>query len=342
MKAIGYKHLHALADVTADNGLTDITLPDPTPTGHDILVEVKAISVNPVDTKVRMRDGAAPGQDYKVLGYDASGVVKVVGPDVTLFKAGDKVWYAGSIARPGTNSELHLVDERIVGHMPASLGFAEAAALPLTSITAWEMLFDRLAIPKGDGAAGKKLLIIGASGGVGSIMTQLARQLTALTVIGTASRPETQAWVKELGAHHVIDHSKPIAEELKAIGIPAVDYVVSLTQTESHIQQIVEALAPQGKFGLIDDPQNINISLFKRKSLSIHWELMFTRPVFGTPDMVEQHKLLEEMARLVDSGRVRTTVTEKFGSINAANLRKAHALLESGKARGKVVLEGWS
>lgn len=342
MKAIGYKQLHALADATPDNGLTDITLPDPSPAGHDILVEVKAISVNPVDTKVRMRDGAAPGQDYKVLGYDASGVVTAVGPDVTLFKAGDKVWYAGSIARPGTNSELHLVDERIVGHMPTSLGFAEAAALPLTSITAWEMLFDRLAIPKGDGAAGKKLLIIGASGGVGSIMTQLAKQLTALTVIGTASRPETQAWVKELGADHVIDHSKPIAEELKAIGIPAVDYVVSLTQTESHIQQIVEALAPQGKFGLIDDPQNINISLFKRKSLSVHWELMFTRPVFGTPDMVEQHKLLEEMAKLVDSGRVRTTVTEKFGSINAANLRKAHALLESGKARGKVVLEGWS
>ncbi len=342
MKAIGYKKLHALADATADNGLTDITLPDPSPTGHDILVEVKAISVNPVDTKVRMRDGAAPGQDYKVLGYDASGVVKAVGPEVTLFKAGDKVWYAGSIARPGTNSELHLVDERIVGHMPASLGFAEAAALPLTSITAWEMLFDRLAIPKGDGAAGKKLLIIGASGGVGSIMTQLAKQLTALTVIGTASRPETQAWVKELGADHVIDHSKPIAEELKAIGIPAVDYVVSLTQTESHIQQIVEALAPQGKFGLIDDPQNINISLFKRKSLSVHWELMFTRPVFGTADLVEQHKLLEEMAKLVDSGRIRTTVTEKFGSINAANLRKAHALLESGKARGKVVLEGWA
>ncbi|MES2511232.1 MAG: zinc-binding alcohol dehydrogenase family protein [Pseudomonadota bacterium] len=345
MKAIGYKQLHALADATADNGLTDIALPDPTPSGHDIVVEVKAISVNPVDTKVRMRDGAAPGQDYKVLGYDASGVVKAVGPDVTLFKAGDKVWYAGSIARPGTNSELHLVDERIVGHMPASLGFAEAAALPLTSITAWEMLFDRLAIPKGPNAsdaAGKKLLIIGASGGVGSIMTQLAAQLTALTVIGTASRPETQAWVKALGAHHVIDHSKPIAEELKAIGIPAVDYVVSLTQTESHIQQIVEALAPQGKFGLIDDPQNININLFKRKSLSVHWELMFTRPVFGTADLIEQHKLLEEMAKLVDSGRVRTTVTEKFGSINAANLRKAHALLESGKACGKVVLEGWS
>ncbi|MES2190102.1 MAG: zinc-binding alcohol dehydrogenase family protein [Pseudomonadota bacterium] len=338
MKAIGYKQPHAL---DTGEGLSDITLPDPTPAGHDLLVEVKAISVNPVDTKVRARDGAAPGQDYKVLGYDASGIVKAVGPDVTLFKAGDTVFYAGSIARPGTNSELHLVDERIVGHMPASLGFAEAAALPLTSITAWEMLFDRLAIPQGKAAAGKTLLIIGASGGVGSIMTQLATQLTSLTVIGTASRPETQAWVKELGAHHVIDHSKPIAQELKAIDIPAVDYVVSLTQTESHIEQIIEALAPLGKFGLIDDPKNINISLFKRKSLSIHWELMFTRPVFGTPDMIEQHRLLDEVAKLVDAGRVRTTVTEKFGSINAANLRKAHALIESGKARGKVVLEGW-
>ncbi|MES2398570.1 MAG: zinc-binding alcohol dehydrogenase family protein [Pseudomonadota bacterium] len=341
MKAIGYKQPHAL---DTGEGLTDIILPDPTPTGHDLLVEVKSISVNPVDTKVRMRDGAAHGQDYKVLGYDASGIVKAVGPDVTLFKAGDKVFYAGSIARPGTNSELHLVDERITGHMPASLGFAEAAALPLTSITAWEMLFDRLAIPQGPNggnAAGKTLLIIGASGGVGSIMTQLATQLTSLTIIGTASRPETQAWVKELGAHHVIDHSKPVAEELKAIGIPAVDYVVSLTQTESHIEQIIEALAPLGKFGLIDDPKNINIGLFKRKSLSIHWELMFTRPVFGTPDMIEQHRLLDEVAKLVDAGRVRTTVTEKFGSINAANLRKAHALIESGKARGKVVLEGW-
>jgi zinc-binding alcohol dehydrogenase family protein len=340
MKAIGYTQAHAL-NAPGQTGLTDITLPDPTPTGHDVLVEVKAVSVNPVDTKVRASAARSAGTDYKVLGYDASGIVRAVGPEVTLFKAGDKVWYAGSIARPGTNSELHLVDERIAGRMPQTLGFAEAAALPLTSITAWEMLFDRLGIVPGKTPSNKTLLIIGASGGVGSIMTQLATRLTSLTVIGTASRPETQAWVKELGAHHVIDHSRPIAEELKRIGIPAVDYIVSLTQTDSHLAQIAEAIAPQGKFGLIDDPANFDITLFKRKSASIHWELMFTRPLFGTPDMVAQHRLLNEVAQLVDSGLIRTTLTETFGAINAANLQRAHSLIESGKSRGKVVLEGW-
>ena len=340
MKAIGYTQAHALA-TAGQNGLTDITLPDPTPAGHDVLVEVKAVSVNPVDTKVRASAARSAGSDYKVLGYDASGVVRAVGPEVTLFKAGDKVWYAGSIARPGTNSELHLVDERIVGRMPQTLNFAEAAALPLTSITAWEMLFDRLGIVPGKAPTNKTLLIIGASGGVGSIMTQLATRLTSLTVIGTASRPETQAWVKELGAHHVIDHSQPIAAELKRIGIPEVDYVVSLTQTDSHLDQIVEALAPQGHFGLIDDPKNVDMTKFKRKSISIHWESMFTRSMFGTADMVAQHRLLTEIAQLVDAGLIRTTLTERFGSINAANLRRAHALIESGKSRGKVVLEGF-
>jgi len=340
MKAIGYTQAHAL-NAPSQTGLVDITLPDPTPTGHDVLVEVKAISVNPVDTKVRTGVSPAEGQQYKVLGYDASGIVRAVGPDVTLFKAGDKVWYAGSITRAGTNSELHLVDERIVGRMPATLDFAQAAALPLTSITAWEMLFDRLGLLPGKKPTNKKLLIIGASGGVGSIMTQLAARLTSLTVIGTASRPETQAWVKELGAHHVIDHSQPIAAELKRIGIPEVDYVVSLTQTDSHLDQIVEALAPQGKFGLIDDPKNVDMTKFKRKSISIHWESMFTRSMFGTADIAAQHRLLSEVAQLVDAGLIRTTLTERFGSINAANLRRAHGLIESGKARGKVVLEGW-
>lgn len=339
MKAIGYKHPHA---ITQADALIDITLPVPVAAGRDLLVEVKATSVNPVDTKVRARSGPAEGEEYKVLGYDASGVVRAVGPDVTLFKVGDKVWYAGSIARAGTNSELHLVDERIVGHMPGSLDFSQAAALPLTAITAWEMLFDRLGIAPGKQPTDKSLLIIGAAGGVGSIMTQLARRLTPLTVIGTASRAQTQAWVKELGAHHVIDHSRPIAEELKRIGIPAVDYIVSLTHTQAHLDQIVEAIAPQGKFGLIDDPKDkIDLNLFKRKSISIHWELMFTRSLFSTPDMLGQHRLLNEVAELVDAGLIRTTLTERFGAINAANLQRAHALIESGKARGKIVLEGW-
>ena len=339
MKAVGYIQP---GTIDREDSLIDITLPDPVANGRDVLVEVKAVSVNPVDTKIRNSAAPAEGQSHKVLGWDASGIVKAVGPEVTLFQPGDRVWYAGSIVRPGTNSELHLVDERIVGHAPKSLDFAQAAALPLTAITAWEMLFDRLGLVPGKQPSDKTLLIIGASGGVGSIMTQLASRLTSLTVIGTASRPETQAWVKELGAHHVIDHSKPIAEDLKRIGFPVVDYVVSLTQTEAHIAQIVEAIAPQGKFGLIDDPAVLDATQFKRKAVSIHWELMFTRSLFGTEDMIGQHRLLNEVAGLVDAGLVRTTLSERFGTINATNLKRAHALIESGKARGKVVLEGWA
>ena len=242
MKAVGYQKPQPIDQPEA---LLDITLPEPVATGRDLLVEVKAVSVNPVDTKVRKSALPSEGQAHKVLGWDASGIVKAVGPDVTLFQPGDRVWYAGSIARAGTNSERHLVDERIVGHMPQSLDFAQAAALPLTAITAWEMLFDRLGIAPGKQPTQKTLLVIGASGGVGSILTQLATRLTSLTVIGTASRPETQAWVKALGAHHVIDHSRPLTEELKRIGHPQVDLIVSLTQTDAHFDQIVEAIAPQ-------------------------------------------------------------------------------------------------
>lgn len=339
MKAIGYQHARP---ISAEDCLVDITLPDPVATGRDLLVDVQAVSVNPVDTKVRASSPPTEGQTWKVLGFDASGIVRAVGPEATLFKPGDKVWYAGSIARPGTNSERHLVDERIVGHMPASLDFAQAAALPLTAITAWEMLFDRFGIAPGKRPGGQSLLIIGASGGVGSVMTQLARRLTPLTVIGTASRPETREWLNALGAHHVIDHSLPLTGELQRIGVPAVDYVVSLTHTDDHIDQIIEALAPQGKFGLIDDPKSgIDITRFKRKSISVHWELMFTRSLFGTPDMIGQHHLLNEMAQLVDAGVIKTTLAENYGRINAANLKRAHALIESGKARGKVVLAGW-
>lgn len=338
MKAVGYQTPQA---ISATDSLIDITLPDPVAQGHDLLVEVKAISVNPVDAKLRAGTPPSPGQDYKVLGWDAMGSVRAAGPEVTLFKPGDRVWYAGSLARSGTNSQLHLVDERIVGHAPGTLDDAHAAALPLTSITAWEMLFDRLGIAPGKQATRKNLLIIGASGGVGSIMTQLASRMTGLTVIGSASRPETQAWVKELGARHVIDHSKPMAGELRRIGQPSVDYIVSLTRTDQHLDDIVEAIAPQGKFGLIDDPAMLDVMKFKRKSVSVHWEMMFTRSLYGTADMQGQHDLLDELARMVDAGLVRSTLAEHFGSINAANLKRAHALIESGKARGKVVLEGW-
>jgi zinc-binding alcohol dehydrogenase family protein len=336
MKAIGYQQ----AQTSAAGSLHDIVLPDPVASGHDLLVEIKAISVNPVDTKVRSGTNPPVGE-WKVLGWDAAGVVRAVGPDVSLFKPGDRVWYAGDISRQGTNAELHLVDERIVGHMPKSLSFAQAAALPLTSITAWEMLFDRLGLKQGKAPGNDRLLIIGASGGVGSIMTQLARQLTAATVIGTASRPETQAWVRDLGAQHVIDHSRPLVEELKQIGIDSVSHIVSLNSTDQHFAQIVEAIAPQGKFGLIDDPAPIDVNKLKRKSVSLHWELMFTRSLFRTDDMIAQHHLLNEMANLVDAGVVRTTLGEHFGRINAANLMRAHTLLQSGKSRGKIVLEGF-
>lgn len=337
MRAIAYQQSLPIEHAES---LQDVALPDPVAAGHDLLVEIKAISVNPVDAKVRQGAAPAPGQ-WKVLGWDAAGVIRAVGPEVTRFKPGDRVWYAGAITRQGANSELHLVDERIVGQMPASLDFAQAAALPLTGITAWEMLFDRLAIAPGQQPSQASLLIIGAAGGVGSIMIQLARRLTGLTVIGTASRPETQAWVTALGAHHVIDHSQPIPAELERIGIPQAEYIVSLTQTDQHFAGIAEAIAPQGKFGLIDDPKPINILLLKRKSVSLHWEFMFTRSLFSTADLIGQGRLLTELAGLVDAGLIRTTVGEHFGTINAANLKRAHALLESGKSRGKIVLEGF-
>ncbi|NMZ70922.1 zinc-binding alcohol dehydrogenase family protein [Pseudomonas peli] len=338
MKAVAY--YQSLPADHAD-ALQDVELPAPTPGPRDLLVEVKAISVNPVDTKIRRNvaptDGAA-----KVLGWDASGIVKAVGSEVSLFQPGDRVYYAGAINRAGANSELHVVDERIVGRMPKSLPFAEAAALPLTAITAWELLFERLQITQGNTDQGQSLLIVGAAGGVGSILVQLARQLTGLTVIGTASRPETQAWVRKLGAHHVIDHRQPLSEELKRIGINQVTHVASLTQTDQHFAQLVEALAPQGRLALIDDPeQALGIMQLKRKSLSLHWELMFTRSLFETADMIEQHRLLDRVAELVDAGTLHTTLGEHFGSINAANLRRAHALLESGTAKGKIVLEGF-
>ncbi|MBS7690807.1 zinc-binding alcohol dehydrogenase family protein [Pseudomonas lalucatii] len=336
MKAVAYFQSLPAEDAQA---LQDVQLPAPAPGPRDLLVAVKAISVNPVDTKIRNRVAPENGA-AKVLGWDASGIVQAVGSEVRLFQPGDRVYYAGAIDRAGANSELHVVDERIVGHMPKTLGFAEAAALPLTAITAWELLFERLQVAEGKADQGQSLLIVGAAGGVGSMLVQLARQLTGLTVIGTASRPETQAWVRELGAHHVLDHSKPLSEELARSGLPPVSHVASLTQTDQHFDQLVEALAPQGRLALIDDPvQALDLMKLKAKSLSLHWELMFTRSLFQTADMIEQHRLLERVAGLIDGGVLRTTLGEHFGRIDAANLRRAHALLESGKAKGKIVLE---
>jgi NADPH2:quinone reductase len=337
MQAVGYHHPLPITD---PRSFIDVELPDPSPTGRDLLVQVKAVSVNPLDIKVRVR-AAPPEGEIKVLGWDASGIVLETGPQTTIFQAGDEVWYAGSITRPGTNAERHLVDERIVGRKPRSLDHSQAAAMPLTSITAWELLFDRLAVAPGKAPCDGSLLIIGAAGGVGSMLVQLARRLTSLTVIGTASRPETAERVIALGAHEVIDHNQPLSTELRGVGIPNVTYVASLTHTDQHYSEIVEVLSPQGKLALIDEPSAIDINKLKLKSISLHWEAMFTRSMFDTPDMIAQHRLLTEVAELVDAGIIRTTFGEHFGTINAENLKRAHAVMESGMSKGKIVLEGF-
>jgi NADPH:quinone reductase len=337
MRAIGYQDT---GPIDRADSLVDIELPKPEAAGRDLLVEIRAISVNPVDTKVRVRAKPEAGQ-WRVLGWDAAGVVIDAGPEATLFKPGDEVFYAGAIGRPGTNAEFHLVDERIVGHKPKSLGWAEAAAIPLTALTAWEALFDRLDVRKPVPGVKPALLVIGGAGGVGSMTVQLARQLTGLTVIATASRPETQTWAKELGAHHVVDHRQKLADEVAKLGIGAPGFVFSTTQTASHIDDIVALIAPQGRFALIDDPASLNVMPFKGKSVSIHWELMFTRSNFNTADVEEQGRILNEVSRLVDAGTLRTTLAENFGAINAANLKRAHAMIESGRAKGKIVLEGF-
>jgi NADPH2:quinone reductase len=336
MRAVAYEKPQ---DITNATSLIDVERPMPEASGHDLLVEIKAISVNPVDTKVRKSREAAPGGLVQ-LGWDAAGVVKSVGSAVTLFKPGDEVFYAGVINRDGTNAEYHLVDERIVGRKPKSLNFAQAAALPLTSITAYEMLFDRLQVKDPVHGDFRSILVIGGAGGVSSIAIQLARQLTDLTVIATSSRPETAEWVKSLGAHHVVSHSKALPEQFKALGITP-GFVFSTTHTDQHVAGIAEIIAPQGRFGLIDDPVELNVKPFKGKSASIRWESMFTRAVFGTPDMIEQHKLLNQVADLVDAGKIRTTAAESYGTINAANLRRAHQQIESHTTIGKIVLEGF-
>ena len=335
MKAVGYKQP---SPIQSAESLVDITLPDPVAAGRDLLVEVKAISVNPVDFKIRSGSAPLAGDEYRILGWDAAGVVKSVGPEVTLFKPGDEVFYAGSLIRRGTNAEFHLVDERIVGRKPRTLNYAQAAALPLTSLTAWELLFDRLGVKVGKAFGAGSLLVIGGAGGVGSILIQLARKLTGLTVIATASRAETKKWCLDLGAHHVIDHSSAFGPQLKAIGIPEVEYIASLTGTEVHYPGFIEVLAPQGHVAVIDDPKTLDVKPMKRKSAALHWELMFTRSIFTTSDMIAQHNILNEVADLVDEGVVRTTLAHEFGQVNAVNLKRAHELLESGKSHGKIVL----
>jgi NADPH2:quinone reductase len=338
MLAVGYA---ASLPITEQRSLFEFETSVPQPGEHDLLVGVAAIAVNPVDVKTRMRRQGSEAAPV-ILGWDAAGTVEAVGRDCRLFKPGDQVYYAGNINRPGTNAPFHLVDERIVGHKPKSLSFAEAAALPLTTITAWELLFDRIGVKRGEGADRRSLLIVGGAGGVGSIAIQLARQLTGLSVIATASRPETEAWVRGLGAHHVIDHSKPFAPQLKAIGFPTADIVLALTGTARNASQISEVISPQGRLGVIEGMDSLkafDTAPLWSKCVSIHPELMFTRSTFGTPDMIEQHRLLTEVAGLVDRGVLRTTTTGTFGHLSAVDLKRAHAQVESGTTIGKVVLE---
>lgn len=334
MRAIGYQKPGA---IDAQDALIELNLDQPTLQPHDLLIEVKGISVNPVDVKVRAAFVAENGA--KVLGYDAAGIVKEVGSAVTLFEVGDEVFYAGDFTRQGTNAEYHAVDERIVGKKPSTLDFTEAAGLPLTSITAWELLFDSLNIQEGSGHD-ESILIIGGAGGVGSILIQLAKQLTNLTVITTASRPDTIDWVKKMGADHVINHRESLVDQIKALGLEP-SYVASLNGTQAHFDSIVELIKPRGHIALIDDPETINIHAIKPKALSFSWEFMFARSMFQTADMDKQHVLLNRVSALIDEGVLQSTVTNNLGKLSVDTLKQAHIEQESGRVIGKNVIEGF-
>lgn len=336
MKAVGFTHYLPIENESA---FLDLNVEKPLPEGRDILVNVKAVAVNPVDTKVRAPKDKVE-ETPRIIGYDASGVVEAVGPDVTLFKPGDEVYYAGDINRSGTNAEFHLVDERIVGRKPASLSHAEAAALPLTTITAYEAFFDRLRIDRDGADAGQSLLIIGAGGGVGSIGIQLAKQ-AGLTVIATASRSETSDWVKSLGADHVVNHREDMVAQVQAIGLKHVDHIAIFNDMR-HWNTAVELIRPQGGIVSIDDTDlPMPMGGMKTKAASFHWEFMFARSMHQTPDMIEQHHILSYVAGQIDAGNIKTTVSEVLSPINAANMREAHRLVETGQAKGKLVVEGF-
>ncbi|MGQ1948668.1 zinc-binding alcohol dehydrogenase family protein [Geofilum sp. OHC36d9] len=334
MKAIGYNHAGL---ITAPDALVEFETGMPEVKPRDLLVEVMGISVNPVDVKVRA--GMEPEKGPKIIGYDAAGLVREVGTDVKNFKVGDAVFYAGEFTRSGSNAEFQVVDERIVGKKPKSLKYAEAAGFPLTSITAWEILFDSLALKEGAGL-GESLLIVGGAGGVGSILIQLAKKLTRLTVVATASRPETIEWVKKMGADHVINHRESLVDQVKALGLTP-RYVVSLNGTEQHFPAIVSLIKPRGHIALIDDPQTLDIAAIKLKALSFSWEFMFARSMFQTDDMEKQHDLLNRVSEMIDQGTLISTVTNNLGVLSIESLKKAHTLQESGRVIGKNVLNGF-
>lgn len=312
----------------------------PTIQPHEVLVKVEAIAVNPVDIKIR-KNGAPPQGEKRILGWDAAGVIEQVGAEVQGLAVGDEVYYAGVVNRAGCNAEFQAVDARIVAKKPQSLDFAQAAALPLTSLTAYEGLFDRLQVQEQNPARNRILLVMGGAGGVGSQVIQLAKQLTDLTVVATASRPESQAWCQELGADYVIDHSQPLQDAWRSTGLPAPSWVYSTQHTDDYAPQLVELMAPQGRLLLIDDPQNLSINAFKSKAISLHWEFMFTRGMFVTPDIAEQRAILSKVAELIDAAKIKTTLNKVISPINVENLKQAHRDIETGKSIGKIVLQGW-
>ncbi|WP_110971574.1 zinc-binding alcohol dehydrogenase family protein [Pseudomonas huaxiensis] len=334
MTAVGFRRGSSLADPLC---LTDIEVERPEPGPHDVRVAVHAVSVNPLDTKVRAGLVSTP-DSVRCLGWDAAGIVEAVGSAVTLFQPGQKVYYAGSFDRSGSNAQYQLVDERIVGHMPQSLGYAEAAALPLTALTAWQLLFDRLAVPPGKPAHAGSLLVLGAAGGVGSMLIQLARRLTGMTVIATASRGQSRDWCLALGAHHVIDHRAPLAAQVSALAVAPVSHVAALSHTADHLHELAELIAPQGRLAIIDDHDTLDATPFKAKSVSLHWEMVFTRPLYRTLDMIAQHQILNEVAALVDAGVLRSTSSQVLHPLDATRLIEAHRLLETGGVSGKVVV----
>lgn len=338
MKAVGVTRY---LPIDQPESLLDVEIPKPSASGRDLLVQVQAISVNPVDTKIRAPKDQVE-ETPRILGWDVAGTVVEVGKQVTNFQIGDEVFYAGSVTRAGGNSEYHLVDERIVGHKPKSLDFAAAAALPLTSLTAWEAIHERLGIPEEASAnSGHTILIINAAGGVGSIATQIAKQ-AGLTVIGTASRSETSDWARAHGADHIINHHDEFVPQLQKIGISDVDYILCLNHTDQHWQHMADTIAPQGKIcSIVETEQPIDLEALKNKSATFVWEFMFTRSMYETDDMSEQGVILNRIATQIDEGKLRKTETKRLHPINAAQLQEAHRLLEAGDMIGKLVLEGF-
>ena len=337
MKAIGLTHYLPIDD---PKFLMDFEIDKPTPGKRDIRVAIKAIAINPVDVKVHAPKDKV--EDIpRILGWDASGIVEAVGDEVTLFNVGGEVYYAGDITRPGAYAEFQCVDERIVGRKPKTLSFAEAAALPLTTITAYESFFDRLGLDREGGNKGETLLIIGGAGGVGSIGIQLAKH-AGLTVIATVSRPETIDWVKKLGADHVINHREALLPQVENLGLTYIDHIAIFNHTDGHWDAVTDLIKPQGNIvTIVENSEPLDMEQLKSKAAGLIWEFMFARAMYETPDMIKQHELLNYVSEQIDAGHIQTTVNEILKPINARNLRQAHKLVETGRAKGKIVLEGF-